>query len=66
MREVWVDNAGDEGGILCKLNVKGVAEAERAFFVAITHLDFDPRLKLAREIAAYQERRVKKLHRQNG
>jgi hypothetical protein len=63
---VWIYNAGDEGGILCKLSVEGAADSNQAFFVSITHLAFDRRLPLAREIAAYQKRRVKKLRRQGG
>lgn len=63
---VWVSNAGDEGGITCALSHEGGAESERAFVVSITHLDFDPRLPLAREIAAYQKRRTRKLRRLNG
>ena len=33
------------------------------FFVSITHLTFDRRLPLAREIAAYQKHRVKRMRR---
>ena len=33
------------------------------FFVSITHLTFDRRLPLAREIAAYQKHRIKRLRR---
>ena len=52
--------AGDEGGIVCKLDF-GTENADKAFFVSITHLAFDRRLPLAREIAAYQKHRVKRL-----
>lgn len=62
---VWVSNAGDEGGITCKLSIAGATEGEHAFCVSITHLEFHPRLPLAREIAGYQQRRIKKLRRQN-
>ena len=62
----WVSNAGDEGGIVCKLSVEGEANNKSVFFTSITHLDFDRRLPLAREIAAYQKHRVKKLRRQAG
>ena len=35
--------AGDEGGILCKLDF-GTEDADPVFFVSITHLTFDRRL----------------------
>lgn len=53
---------GDEGGIVCRLDL-GAAMRNEAF-VSITHLRFDPRLPLARKIAAYQKHRVKHLRRQ--
>ena len=62
----WVSNAGDEGGIVCKLTVEGGAEDREAYFTSITHLNFDPRQPLTREIAAYQKHRVKKLRKQAG
>jgi hypothetical protein len=51
---------GDEGGIVCRLDF-GQEDGEKVFFVSITHLTFDRRLPLAREIAAYQKHRVKRL-----
>ena len=54
--------AGDEGGILCELDF-GTEDADTVFFVSLTHLTFDRRLPLAREIAAYQKHRVKRLRR---
>jgi hypothetical protein len=52
---------GDEGGILCKLDLgQGI---EKQAFVSITHLRFDPRMALAREIAVYQKHRVKRIRR---
>ena len=54
--------AGDEGGIVCKLDF-GTEDAEKVFFASLTHLTFDRRLPLAREIAAYQKHRVKRLRR---
>jgi hypothetical protein len=57
----WITYAGDEGGILCRLDFG--SEAANSAFVSITHLRFDPRLPLAREIAAYQKHRVKRLAR---
>ena len=58
----WISYAGDEGGIVCKLDLG--PDVEKAAFTSITHLRFDPRLLLAREIAAYQKHRVKRLQRQ--
>jgi hypothetical protein len=40
------------------------SETKSVTFTSITHLRFDPRLPLAREIAAYQTHRVKRLRRQ--
>ncbi|HEY0791215.1 MAG TPA: hypothetical protein VGD78_09145 [Chthoniobacterales bacterium] len=58
----WISYAGDEGGIVCKVEFSH--EVEGAVFASITHLRFDPRLPLAREITAYQKRRVRQLRRQ--
>jgi hypothetical protein len=59
----WVTYMGDEGGIVCKLDLgPGV---EKDAFTSITHLRFDARLPLAREIAAYQKHRVKRFKRQH-
>ena len=54
--------AGDEGGIVCKLDL-GANLASQAF-ASITHLRFDPRLPLSRKITGYQKHRVKRLRRQ--
>jgi hypothetical protein len=63
----WVSNAGDEGGIVCKLSAEAEADNKKLqFFTSITHLDFDRRLPLAREITAYQKHRVEKLRHQTG
>ena len=59
---VRIDYAGDEGGIVCKLDFG--SEAGNSAFVSITHLRFDLRLPLAREVAAYQKHRVKRLRRE--
>ena len=56
-----VNYAGDEGGILCRLEIP---PNENAIHVSITHLRFDPRLPGAREITAYQKHRPKHLKRQ--
>jgi hypothetical protein len=53
---------GDEGGILCKLDLGPKVENEA--FVSITHLRFDARLPLARAITTYQKHRVRRLRRQ--
>ena len=55
--------SGDEGGILCCLDIGG-ANAPVAHLVSITHLSFRRHLPLAREIKAYQHHRNKKLKRQ--
>jgi hypothetical protein len=59
----WVTYMGDEGGIVCKLDLG--PDAVKDAFASITHLRFDPRLPLARDIAAYQKHRVKRLKRQH-
>jgi len=58
----WIHYAGDEGGIVCKLDF-GIEDDQAVFVVSITYLTFDRRLPLAREIAAYQKHRVKRLRR---
>jgi hypothetical protein len=55
-----VDYAGDEGGIMCRLEI-GSEDESAVFYVSITHLAFDRRLPLAREIAAYQKHRIKRI-----
>ena len=57
-----VHYAGDEGGILCCLDLTG-AEGKDVFVVSITHLAFDRRLPLAREIASYQKHRIGRIRR---
>lgn len=59
----WISYLGDEGGIICPLDT-GAVTAE-VVLASITHLRFDPRLPLAREIAAYQRHRAKRLRRQS-
>lgn len=58
----WISYAGDEGGIVCRLDFSH--ETKCTTLVSITHLRFDPRLPLARDIAVYQKHRVKRLRRQ--
>ena len=55
-----VDYSGDEGGITCHLVREGDDQGGRLVVTSITHLDFDPRIPLAREIAAYQKHRIKR------
>ncbi|MFI0844802.1 hypothetical protein [Mesorhizobium sp. IMUNJ 23232] len=57
--------AGDEGGIVCKLNIEG-QNTERAIYISITHLIFERKTPLFRQIDAYQRHRVKKLRQQGG
>jgi hypothetical protein len=57
----WINYAGDEGGIMCRLDFE--RETETATFASITHLRFDARLPVARDIASYQKHRVKHLRR---
>ena len=56
-----VSYAGDAGGIMCRFHLG--PESERHFYVSITHLRFTARSPLAREIAAYQKHRTKRLRR---
>jgi hypothetical protein len=56
---------GDMGGILCGLDIGG-AVTKTPHVVSITHLAFDRRVPLSREIDAYQRHRIKKLKRQHG
>ena len=59
------DYAGDEGGIVCKLQL-GPVDTPQVLIVSLTHLLFDRRGPLGRQIAEYQKRRVKRLRRING
>lgn len=61
----WVSYCGDEGGIICKLDLGG-ADGSEEFFVSITHLMVRPSMPLAREIAAYQKHRIKRLRHGGG
>lgn len=58
---VHVSDGGDHGGIVCKLDLG--EEGAKAFFVSITHLIVKAPPPLAREIAAYQKHRIKRLRR---
>lgn len=56
--------AGDEGGVMCHV-IFDQKEKEQVFLVSITHLAFDRRLPIAREIASYQKHRIKRIRREN-
>ena len=51
-----------EGGVMCHLTFDE-KDATEVFLTSITHLAFDRRLPVAREIAAYQKHRIKRLRR---
>ena len=55
---------GDEGGVMCHVTFDD-EQKEKVFLVSITHLAFDRRLPVAREIAAYQKHRIKRIRRDN-
>ena len=56
------DYAGDEGGIVCKVEL-GPENDGKALFASITHLRFSHAGPIARQIAAYQKHRIKRLRR---
>jgi len=56
---------GEEGGISCRLDLDGT-DTQDPFIVSITHLTFDRRCRLFRQIDGYQKHRVKKLRKQHG
>ena len=56
--------AGDEGGVICHV-IFDLEEKEQVFLVSITHLAFDRRLPIVREIASYQKHRIKRIRREN-
>ena len=57
--------AGEKAGIVCGLDIGG-SDTRAPHFVSITHLGFDRRTPLFRDIAAYQRHRIKKLKKQPG
>jgi succinylarginine dihydrolase len=64
---VDVHYAGDFGGIMCVIEVPLEDSEKKCVVIAsLTHLDFDRRHYLARDIARYQKRRIKKLKRSEG
>jgi len=60
---VRVFYAGEEGGIVCALDIGG-PNTEIAHIVSITHLTFDRKVPLFNQIDAYQRHRTKKLKQQ--
>ncbi len=57
--------AGDEGGILCTLDFNDRA-SKVAHIVSITHVTFERRNPLWRDLERYKKRRVKRLRRLQG
>jgi hypothetical protein len=55
---------GEEGGIVCGLDIGG-PDGKTPYVVSITHLSFNRRIPLFRQIDAYQRHRIKKLKLQN-
>ena len=60
---VSVFYAGEEGGIVCALDIGG-PDSKSAHLVSITHLIFERKLPLFGQIDAYQRHRIKKLKQQ--
>ena len=55
---------GEEGGIMCGLDIGG-SDTKNPYIVSMTHLNFNKRVPLFRQIDAYQRHRIKKLKQQN-
>ena len=60
---VSVFYAGEEGGIVCALDIGG-PDSKSAHLVSITHLIFERKLPLFSQIDKYQRHRIKKLKQQ--
>jgi hypothetical protein len=58
--------AGDEGGILCTLDFRGDHTWKGVYIISITHVTFERRNPLWRDIEGYKKRRVKRLRRLQG
>ncbi len=56
---------GEEGGISCHLDF-GLNGSENVYVVSITHLKFDSKNPLTREIRAYCKHRIKRLKKLHG
>ncbi len=61
--EIWY--LGDEGGITCHLDF-GFSDTKEVQIASITHLGFDRKNPLAREIKAYCKHRIKRLKKLHG
>jgi hypothetical protein len=57
--------SGEEDGITCGLEF-GQENEKDVLWASITHLIFDRRCPLYRQIAGYQKHRIKKLKKQSG
>jgi hypothetical protein len=57
--------AGDEGGILCTLDFDDHT-SKAVYIVSITHVTFERRNPLWRDIERYKRRRIKRLRRFRG
>ncbi len=53
---------GDEGGIMCYLDF-GLFNTPNVYIVSITHLNFNRKNPLSREIKAYCKHRIKRLRK---
>ena len=60
---VGVFYMGEEGGIVCALDIGG-PDTKTPHLVSITHLIFERKLSLFRQIDAYQRHRIKKIKQQ--
>ena len=56
---------GDEGGLACHLDF-GFSDTKDVYIVVITHLKFDRKNPLVREIEAYCKHRIKRLKKLYG
>jgi len=56
----WINYSGDAGSIVCKLDL-GSGNSGKVLYTSITHLIVSSEMPLAREIAAYQKHRIKRL-----
>jgi len=56
---------GDEGGLMCYLDFD-FSDTQNVHIVSITHLKFDRKNPLAREIDAYCKHRIKRLKKLQG
>lgn len=61
-RVTKISYAGDPGGIMCRLD-DAHEPSLPLFVVSITHLKFNAKTPMAREIAAYRKRRIKRLRK---